>query len=137
MMTRGALREQDYISGKRYEAQKIINKRRDEKGVFISNAPSTDNQEMDEFPAWAKRTPTAYKQANDEGVGHSTIESNEKFAQGVDAVREVSPELAEKILKPGKDAPSLTKQTVSALSKLKKKSSPEKFGRDLIIGCYK
>ena len=40
-------RPKDYISGKRYEAQKIINKRRDSNGLFIANAPTEQNAKVD------------------------------------------------------------------------------------------
>lgn len=118
-----------YLSGKRYEAQKNINRQRDENGLFKANAPAAENQQMDDIPEWGKSTGLAYKQAVEEGVGHSTITSNAQFAKGVDAVREVSPALAEKILKPDPVAPNLTKATVAALPKLKQKmkTEPEKF----------
>jgi len=40
---------------------------------------------------------TILKHAHEEGVSHFTIGQNQKFAQGVDAIREVSPELAEHV----------------------------------------
>ncbi len=113
-----------YISGKKYEAQKIINRRRDENGVFKSNAPSRQNVAVDELPSNKNRT--SYFQSLDEGVKPRTIERNAVYAKGIDAIREVSPQLAEKILKPEPDAPKLTKKTIAALPKLKEKE-PEKF----------
>jgi len=53
---------------------------------------------MDHYKPKARST--ALKQASEEGCSHFKIEQNAKFAKGVDAVREVSPKLAEKILKP-------------------------------------
>lgn len=82
------------MSGKRYEAQKNINRRRDERGVFKADAPSAGFQQMEEIPAWGKSTGLAYKQATEEGVGHSTITANANFAKGVDAIREISPGIA-------------------------------------------
>lgn len=107
----------EYLSGKRYEAQKNINRRRDKKGVFIDDAPGGNDFLLDNT-----HNSTAKKQAHQEGISERTIRKNAEFASGVDAVREVSPKLAEKILKPEKDAPKLTKHTVSSLPKLKKKS---------------
>lgn len=93
-----ATKEQlDYISGKRYEAQKNIDKARDQKGVFKVNAPYLDslgNQNKHERS-------TAGRQAKAENVSDFTIHVNEKFAKGIDAIKEVSPELADKILGEG------------------------------------
>lgn len=120
--------QQDYISGKRYEAEKNITRIRGENGIFKSNAPSTDNLHLDEEDR-LHQGKTILRRAAEEGVSHHTIGQNQKFAQGVDAIREVSPELAEKILKPEPNAPSLAKSVVAALPKLKKKmeKEPEKF----------
>ncbi len=114
--------EKDFISGKRYEAQKNINRRRDAKGVFESDAPYPDNMDMGKSP---KARSTALKQAAEEGCSHFKIEQNAKFARGVDAVREISPTLAEKILKPKPDDPKLSKNAVIGLSKLKEET-PDK-----------
>lgn len=122
-----ATKEQlDYISGKRYEAQKNINRLRDEKGVFIANAPGTDNLHLDESGKRLRQDKTILQRAKAEGVSHFTIDQNQKFARGIDAVKEVAPDLAEKILKPDPTAPKLTKATVAALPKLKA-TNPEKF----------
>jgi hypothetical protein len=43
-------------------------------------------------------TPTATKQAIEEHVTSSQVRSNALFARGVDAIREVSPNLVDKIL---------------------------------------
>lgn len=114
--------QRDYISGKRRAALKNINRARDESGVFKSCAPSTENMVVDN----SRRGQVILQQARDEGVSHFKIEQNEKFAKGVDAVREVSPYLAEKILKPDPAAPKLTKGAVAALPKLKE-ANPNKF----------
>lgn len=115
--------QQDYISGKRYEAQKNINK-------FKGNQYTKESGSCDSCSNQTGGGRTAAKQSKEIGEPHErTIYDNAKFAQGVDAVREVSPELAEKILKPSGDAPRLTKSTVAAIPKLKKKlaNEPEKF----------
>lgn len=110
----------DYISGKRYEAQKNINRLRDEKGVFKAGAPGCE-------PCSMETGRTAAKQSKMPGEPHErTIYENAGFARGIDAVKEVAPDLAEKILKPDPTAPKLTKATVAALPKLKA-TNPEKF----------
>ncbi len=93
--------QQDYISGKRYEAQKNINRARDKNGVFKSCAPGADNMHLDDDDERPHQNKTILKHAHEEGVSHFTIGQNQKFAQGVDAIREVSPELADKILGEG------------------------------------
>jgi hypothetical protein len=112
--------ERNYISGKRHEAQKNINRKRDEKGVFKSDAPRPEDMFVGQPSATARR------QAAEEGCSHFKVEQNAKFAKGVDMIRETSPVLAEKILKPKSDEPKLTKSAVTFLPKLKAKD-PEKF----------
>jgi hypothetical protein len=114
--------QQDYISGKRYEAEKNLRAGRPEKTASVKCA---DNLYIspDGRP---HQNRTILNRAQEEGVSHFTIGQNQKFAQGVDAIREVSPELAEKILKPDPVAPKLTKSTVAALPKLKAEN-PVKF----------
>lgn len=108
--------QQDYILGKRYEAQKNINK-------FKGNQYTGGGQnDADQTPRGRTREILAAQ----EGIGFRTVERNEKFAKGIDAVREVSPGLADKLLKPEINAPTLTKSAVSELSKAKEKY-PEKF----------
>ena len=108
--------QQDYILGKRYEAQKNINK-------FKGNQYTGGGQnDADQTPRGRTREILAAQ----EGIGFRTVERNEKFANGIDAIREVSPALAEKILKPDHAAPALTKGTVSALPKLKA-ANPTEF----------
>lgn len=116
--------QQDYISGKRYEAQKNINRERDKKGVFISDAPGDHNDHLGDNNQ--KNGPTAVKQAREEGITPISVRRNASFARGIDAVREVSPELAEKILKPEKDMPKIPKYAVAAIQNVKQKE-PDKF----------
>ena len=86
--------QQDYISGKRYEAQKNINK-------FKGNQYTKEGGCIENIGnQYTGRNATANKQAISEGVGINRIKDNAAFARGVDTVREVSPTLAEKILKP-------------------------------------
>jgi len=127
-------RPKDYISGKRYEAQKIINKRRDSNGLFIANAPTEQNAKVD-----YKRpdAPTASKQAQDEGVDPATVLRNAQFARGVDILIEKNPAVAQAILKPKGGRPPLSKIEVRVLPRLKKrleKEHPKKFDEIISSG---
>ena len=82
--------QRDYISGKRRAAQKNIDLARDRRGVFKSNAPAPDNMVLDKTAR--KRGASLLKQAREEGCSHIKIDANEKFAKGIDAVKEVAPE---------------------------------------------
>lgn len=88
--------QRDYISGKLYEAQKNIDVRRDEKGHFKSDVPHRDNLGTEN----KHKTSIAGRRGKIEGVSDFTIHQNQKFAKGIDAIKEVSPKLADKILKP-------------------------------------
>lgn len=88
--------QRDYISGKRYEAQKNIDVRRDEKGHFKSDVPHRDNLGTEN----KHKTSIAGRRGKIEGVSDFTIHQNQKFAKGIDAIKEVAPGLADKILKP-------------------------------------
>lgn len=91
-----ATKEQlDYISGKRYQAQKNIDKFKGNKHAVkgSSDRDNLGNQNK-------HRRSTAGRQGKVEGVSDFTIQQNQKFAKGIDAIKEVAPELADKILKP-------------------------------------
>jgi hypothetical protein len=92
--------QRDYISGKRYQAQRNIDRRRDKTGIFISNAPTEHFTQLDN-----KRSdvPTANKIAAAMGMTAEVVRRNAPYAIGIDAIKEVSPELADKILKPKPD----------------------------------
>ena len=94
-----ATKEQlDYISGRRYEAQKNIDKFKGNQ--YTKKSGGTDNlhnQNADKRPHQDK---TILQRAKAEGVSHFTIQQNQKFARGIDAIKEVAPGLADKILKP-------------------------------------
>lgn len=79
--------QKEYISGKRYEAQKNINKFKGNQ--YTGDVQNAQNQDP-------SLDTTAKRQAVDEGTHEATVRRNAKFAEGVDAVREVSPQLAEK-----------------------------------------
>jgi len=133
---RNATKEQrDYISGKRYEAEKIIRRRRDEKGQFKSNAPSTEKLYPDE--GGQHQPKTILRRAEAEGVSHFTIDQNQKFSQGVDLIKELNPSIADSILKSRDGRPPLTKTEVSTLPRLKKKldqENPKKFSEIVVAG---
>jgi len=107
--------QQTYISGKRYEAQKNINRQRDEHGLFKAVAPVRTTCGVDEIGPHNKNF-TAHKQGVEEGVSSRTIEKNAVFSKGIDAIREVSPELADEILTSG--TTKLAKVEVMAVSKI-------------------
>jgi len=100
-----------YIRGEMYKARKKSESTRDERGRF---SPSHLNEDAVKGPAR-----TAKIIAKELGVGQSTIERAEKFHDGVDAIKEVSPEAADKVLQ-GKSG--LTKTQVSEVPKME----PEK-----------
>jgi hypothetical protein len=97
----------DYISGKRYQAQRNIDRRRDKTGIFISNAPTEHFTQLDN-----KRSdvPTANKIAAAMGMTAEVVRRNVPYAKGIDAIKEVAPDLAEKILKPKPEEPKLSKR---------------------------
>ena len=93
-----ATKEQlDYISGKRYEAQKNIDKF---KGNQYTKKSGTEQNVQYQNPSRAD-TPTANKVAAIMGLTPVVVRRNIGFAKGIDAVKEVAPELADKILGEG------------------------------------
>lgn len=80
--------------GKKYEATKNIERRRDEAGRLLSESPRGHCDLVDTVNASAK------KQAEEEGIGQATVRRNARFAKGVDKVRKVAPER-------GRSSPSL------------------------------
>ncbi len=62
-------------------------------------------------PCSMEKGRTSAKQSKMPGEPHErTIYDNANFAKGIDAVKEVAPELADKILKPKPDEPKLSKR---------------------------
>lgn len=104
--------QRNYISGKRYEAQKNINKF---KGNQYTVGVRTDDAHQN-LPYNGNRT--SYLQGLEEDKGYRTIEKNAAFARNIDAIRKVSPDVAEKILNPAEDASVLSKIEVVAVSKI-------------------
>ena len=81
--------QQAYISGKRYEAEKNL------QGRPRVTTPDISNTERNLKDSINGRT--REKLAAEFGVGKNRFTKDYNFAKGVDAVREVSPDLAEKI----------------------------------------
>jgi len=104
--------QQTYISGKRYEAQKNVNKFKGNQYTIESGART----KCEDQNAPHNKNYTAYKQGSEEGISSRTIEKNAVFSKGIDAIREVSPELADKILTSG--TTKLAKVEVMAVSKI-------------------
>lgn len=78
-----------YIIGKMYEARKLTHGGDRKSNSQIANLNS-------------KRTPrTDEILAAEIGVNHSTVIRSEKFSKGIDAIREMSPDVADKILRGG------------------------------------
>jgi len=105
--------QRKYLSGKRYEAQRNIDK-------FKGNQYTKESGAVEKLPNQkdTSQHPTAHRQGMDEGISDFTVRQNAKFASGVDVVREISPELADKILKPEVGALKLTKQDVMTIPKI-------------------
>ena len=77
-----------YLIGKRQEAQKNTSAFHGNQHTTFGGGQSGPNQQGR----------TAERIAREEHVGVNTVKRNEKFAQGIDAIREASPETADKIL---------------------------------------
>jgi hypothetical protein len=117
-------KQQEYISGKRYEAQRNIDKFKGNQYTKESGAAENQPDQMDKT-----QHPTAFKQGLDEGIGQWKVRENARFAKGVDAVREISPEIADKILKPSPGTPKLTKRDVIDILKI-----PTERKKEIVVG---
>ena len=84
------------VIGKLYEARKKAN------GGTGANQHTREQLPQNGGEA-KKRYGTAATIAEELGVGKNTVERAEKFAQGVDALREQSPEAADKVLRGGSE----------------------------------
>jgi len=86
-----------YIIGKMYEARKKTQGNHAERGKD-GRYLNSQNANIGE----SKRTPrTDEILAAEIGVNHSTVIRSEKFSKGIDAIREMSPDAADKILRGG------------------------------------
>jgi len=82
----------DYISGKRYEAQKNIDRFKGNQYTVHSSGDPDDLGKQNKH-----KTSIAGRRGEIEGVSDFTIHQNQKFAKGIDVVKEVAPELAEHV----------------------------------------
>lgn len=103
--------QRTYTIGKMYEARK------NSVGGQVGNVNAQKNeseQRADSFSQKAKQKETAVEIAEEQGINRRTVYKAANYAKGVDALREVSPEAADKVLN-GKTA--ATKAEVSELGK--------------------
>lgn len=85
-----------YIIGKMYEARKKT------KGAPVGNKNAEKQNTQNANIVSTTRTPrTDEILAAEIGVNHSTVIRSEKFSKGIDAIREMSPDVADKILRGG------------------------------------
>lgn len=100
------------LMGKTYEARKKS------VGGTIGNKNAEKRCAQNEHPVSKEPARTSEILAKELGVGKETIKRAEKFAKGIDALQEIAPDAAEKVLQ-GKA--SVTKATVSSIPQM----SPE------------
>lgn len=109
--------ETAYYIGKKYEARKKS------VGAPMANANARkqlpQNGAIDSEP---KDYGTAAAIGRELGIGKNTVNRAEKFAQGVDALREISPEAADKVLS-GKA--NVTKKDVAEIAKMDEDAQKE------------
>jgi N6-adenosine-specific RNA methylase IME4 len=96
--------QKEYLRGMRYSCEKQKEKQRNEDGTF---SPGEQN---------VPQAKTAERLAKEYGVSHITIKRDEKFADGVNAIAAINPELKTKILQGKSD---LTKQQVQDIGNTK------------------
>ena len=116
--------ERTYMIGKRNEEEKLAHG-----GIRGNQYTKEARSEMDH----AKKGKTAQRLADEYGVGYGTVVRAEKFAKGVDAVREVSEEAANKILTGDSGA---TKTEVSAVTNMTTEEKKQ-FAEDVVSGEIK
>lgn len=103
--------QQTYMIGKMYEARKRSNG-----GTGANQYTSAKEQLTQNGKAANPKQGTAGEIAREMGMGNNTVIRAEKFANGVDALREVSPEAAAKVISGAadickKDVAHIAKQT--------------------------
>ncbi len=117
-----------YIRGEMYKARK--------KSVGNSNKRNADgtfggNDQLDQNdPNGYHPKSTAEAIARELGVAEPTIKRSEAFHDGIDELRKVSPEAADKVMRGGSGA------SKKAVSELRRKTEPEikEFANDIISG---
>lgn len=112
-------KQKDYMIGKMYEARKQTIAR-NEKGQFAPNGQNVRTVDRRE-----QQDGTAGQIGKEVGVDSRTVRRAGKFAQGVDALKAVSPEAAEKVLQGEanvtkgmiQDLPSKSEKEIKAVAK--------------------
>lgn len=111
-----------YLLGKRNEAEKLaIGSNQHTHEVGVQNGPARPKGK------------TAQRIAEEYGVGYGTVFRAEEFAKGVDALREVSPEAADKVLQ------GESKASKSLIRELRDMDKPEieEYAQAIISGDVK
>lgn len=101
--------QRTYMIGKMYEARK--NTQGGNRGNQYTKAAGAQNGHM----ATDRRIRQDEVIGNELGIGHNTVRRAEKFAKGIDALRSVAPEVADKVLS---GEVTTTKHAVSHLAKI-------------------
>jgi hypothetical protein len=94
--------QKTYLLGKLYEARK------QSRGGTGANQYNVQNRQNGD----SAKGRTVMQIAKEQGVGQKTVERAEHFAKGLDAIREVSPAAADKVLD-GKSG--VSKQTIAEM----------------------
>ena len=119
--------QKDYMMGKMYEARKNTD-------AFKGNQYTSKSGESQNANNQNGRTPRTDEIIGAElGVNHATVHRAYKFAQGVDALREVSKEAADKVMSGNSGA---TKGEVREILKMSDKEK-KKFAADVVSGEIK
>lgn len=106
--------QRTYMIGKMYEARK--------KSVGGQVGNNNASKRKDQNGPIVTRNRTYEQLADELSVGDTTIKRAEKFTKGVDALREVSPEAADKVLNGKAD---ITKAEVQAIGKMESEEVQE------------
>lgn len=114
--------QRDYLMGKRNEAEKMA----------VGTNRYSKKEEVQNGPLKAKGK-TAQRIAEEYGVGYGTVIRAEKFAKGIDTLRESNPEAADAVLKGNSGA---TKAVISELPS-KTASEIQKVAQDILTGDIK
>ena len=110
--------QKTYMIGKMYEARKQAH------GGQIPRSRQNDD---------TLKGRTSEQIANELNIGRKTVERSEKFAKGVDALKENNPEAAEMVLCGGS---GVTKQEISDLPK-KTEEEQQEFAEAIVSGALK
>lgn len=116
--------QRKYAIGKMYEARKNTS-------AFKGNQHTAGGAQS-EHKQSADGNRTAAKIAEEVGVARETVKRSEKFAKGVDALREASPEAADKVLRGGSGV------SQSAVAELASKPTDEikQTAQEIVTGTF-